>query len=437
MNMTPSDATSLNLLGLCFILTVGLLVLTLPRRFAFIPIIITTCYITYGQQLNILGFNFTALRLVILVAWIRLLARGEIRAIQLNSIDKVFIWWLVISLIANMLLWQSSEALVNNFGRIYNAVGLYFLFRVLIRDISEIENLIKISAIIILPLSLIMIFEKFSGTNIFSLFGGVDEISWVRSGSVRAQGPFRFAGLAGTVGAVLMPLYVALWFSERAKFYAFIGVAAATIITIASHSSGPLIAYCVGIVALIMWPFHDYMRMIRYSILFTLLSLHMIMKAPVWALIARLGGVTGGTAYHRAAIIDAAINHFNEWWLIGTRDTGHWLALSAQNFKFGHDSADITNNYVSEGINGGLVSMFLFIIIIILCFREIGISLRVNKDQPFSIRIIIWSLGVSLLVHVCSFMSVIYFDQTIGFWYLSLAMISALSISEQPLQHSE
>lgn len=422
---TGEEATNISLLGLCFILIMGFLVLFLPRRSVFIPFIITACYITSGQQVLIWGFHFYAIRIVILIAWIRLIVRGEIFALRLNSIDKVFIWWCVVGFIAAALLWQTSEALTYRFGVTYNAVGLYFLFRILIRDITDIENIINICAIIILPLSIFMILEKSSGRNVFSIFGGVPEISWIREGQVRAQGPFRYSGLAGTVGAVLMPLFVSLWFSDKAKFKSIVGVVASTIITAMSHSSGPLMSYLFGIVGLIMWPFRHSMRMIRFAIFFTLILLHIVMKAPVWSLIAKIGGLVGGDAYHRSAIISAAVDHFNEWWLIGTKFTGDWLpyALGAGPNQY---QADLTNQFVSEGVGGGLALMLLFIYIIILCFREIGISLRLNENQPFHARIILWTLGTSLFVHVVSFFSVSYFDQIIVFWYLLLAMISSL-----------
>lgn len=429
--MLPADTPHLTLLGLLFILMACLLVLVLPRRIASIPLILTACYITIGQQVVIFGFNFTALRLVILVGWIRLFARGELRALEFNLIDKVFLWWLVVGFIANTILWQSSEALVGRLGLTYNAAGLYFLFRCLVRDLSEIEALIKISAIIVLPLALIMAFEAFSGRNIFSIFGGVPAISDVRGGYVRAQGPFRFAGLAGAAVTALMPLFAALWFNARAKFSSVVGLVAATSITIACHSGGPLLSYCAGIVALIMWPFHKSMRTVRYIILFGLIALAAVIKAPIWFLIGRLSAIVGGTGYHRSAIIDAAVRHFDEWWLIGTKETGHWMPYFFAGAAYGFDRADMTNQYIAQGVNGGLATMILFIGIIVLCFREIGLSLRVNEDEPFSRQIMIWALGASLLVHVVSFFSVTYFDQTIVFWYLLLAMISSLGMKRQ------
>ncbi len=419
----------MNQLGIALITIIGILVLTLPRQMVFIPFLMAICYITFEQQLIIFNLNFTPIRILIFLAWIRVILRGEICEIKLNTIDKAVILWLVISFITYTLLWQTSEALIYQLGQTYNAGGLYFLFRILIRNIGESENLIKISAIIILPLSIMMIFELFSGRNIFSIFGGVAETSWIRGGSVRAQGPFLYAGLAGTFGAIMMPFYAALWFNDHAKVNAIFGFIAATIITIVSHSSGPLMAYCAGIVGLMIWPFHNRMRIIRYIILFTLILLHIVMKAPVWFVLARMGQLVGGDAFHRSALIDAAIKHFNEWWLFGTKDTTGWgLSLLQDGDRY---FADITNQFIRVGVNGGILSMILFIIIIIMCFRQIGISLRLNERQPFGMRIILWSLGVSLFVNVIAFFSVSYFDQIFIAWFMLLAMISSTCIQKQ------
>jgi hypothetical protein len=147
------------------------------------------------------------------------------------------------------------------------------------------------------------------------------------------------------------------------------------------------------------------------------------MKAPVWFLMARMGDIVGGGGWHRAAIIDQAIAHVGDWWLLGTSNTGDWMATT---LAFSPNSADITNQFVSEGLMGGLLTMILFIFVIVRCFRMIGLSLKSMEESPFAEQIIVWSLGASLLAHVMAFMSVSYFDQIIVFWYLLLAMISAI-----------
>jgi hypothetical protein len=249
-------------------------------------------------------------------------------------------------------------------------------------------------AVVVVPLAILMLVESRTGRNLFSILGA-REFTPIRDGKVRCQGPFAHSILAGTFGATLVPLFLALWFKGRnSKLLGIIGSAAATIVTITSTSSGPVISYLAGIVGLIMWPFRRRMRVIRWGLLFGVIVLHIIMKAPVWALIGRLSNITAGTGWHRVDLINAAIIHFDEWWLLGTKYTSHWLA---DTLKIDPNMIDITNQFIFEGVNEGLLKMILFITIIALCFREIGRALRVMEDQYFSIRIILWSMGASVL----------------------------------------
>jgi len=149
----------------------------------------------------------------------------------------------------------------------------------------------------------------------------------------------------------------------------------------------------------------------------------LIMKAPVWFLIARVGEITGGTAWHRAALIDAAISHISEWWFVGTSYTAHWMPYA---LAIDPTMADITNQYIAEGVNGGVVTMLIFIFIIVQSYKTIGKTIRLSNEISKKDRIIIWSLGCALFGHVVSFFSVSYFDQMVVFWYVLLAMIAAL-----------
>ncbi|MBP1741122.1 MAG: hypothetical protein H6Q48_3415, partial [Deltaproteobacteria bacterium] len=89
----------------------------------------------------------------------------------------------------------------------------------------------------------------------------------------------------------------------------------------------------------------------------------------------------------------------------------------------------ITNQYVWEGVNGGLITLLLFLLMIGLCFRAVGLTLQKAENHPFEVRILIWSLGASLVSHLMSFFSVSYFDQVVMFWYFLLASISSASES--------
>lgn len=419
--------TSLNVIGMIFVLIMGVLILVLPRRLAFIPIIITACYMTLGQQLLISVFHFSALRIIILFSLIRLFMRREIFTINLNTIDKAIIFWVISSFVIYNLHDQTTEAFINRLGFAYSAIGVYFSFRAYIRDLDDVKTAIISISIIIIPLAIEMLSEYITGRNIFSILGGVSEEVIFRDGRLRCQGPFRHPILAGSLGATLLPLLVALWFQEkRSKLLTAAGIISATIITITSASSGPLMVYCFSVFGLLMWRFRMYMRALRWGALFALISLHLVMKAPVWFLIARLANITGGTGWHRAFLIDQAISHFDQWWLLGMRDTAGWLPYA---LAINPTSTDVTNQYIAEGLSGGLLTMLLFIMIIILCFRTIGLSLKALEKSSFAENIMVWSLGASLFAHALNFISVSYFDQIIIFWYLSLAMISAVGDS--------
>ena len=165
------------------------------------------------------------------------------------------------------------------------------------------------------------------------------------------------------------------------------------------------------------------MRFFRWGLVLLLVALHIVMKAPVWFLIARIGDLIGGGGWHRAALIDAAIRHFNEWWLMGTTYTANWMATG---LAIDPNSSDITNQFISEGVNGGLISMCLFIWLVVKCFKITGETARNEEALSRSEQFMIWSLGCTLLAHVASFFSVSYFDQIIIFWYLLIAMSATL-----------
>ena len=221
-----------------------------------------------------------------------------------------------------------------------------------------------------------------------------------------------------------MPLMLGLFFKDKSgRLIAIIGIISATIITVASGSSGPLLAYLSAIVGFAMWPFRDNMRAIRWGIVFFIIALHIYMKDPVWFIIARIAEITGATGWYRSQLINQAIHYFGEWWLFGTKYTAHWMATV---LPINPNMADITNQYIWEGVSGGIVRLILFITIIALSFKTVGLSLKALENKPFAIKIMIWSVGVSLFAHVVSYISIVYFDQMVLFWFLLLSMISDL-----------
>lgn len=427
----PDAASGLTPIALTFTLLMGVLTLLLSRRFAVIPLIITACYMTVGERIVFLGLNFTILRIIILFGWLRIIARRDFTSIRINVIDKTIIWWVIFGLFIRLFNAPTFSDLIENSGYAYNAIGIYFFFRFYLTGLDDIITILKVTALLILPLAISMLVEKSTGRNIFSVFGGVPEVTMLRDGTLRCQGPFRHPIIAGTFGATLMPLMMGLFLKDKGfRLLAITGIISATIITVTSGSSGPAMAFLFGIIGFAMWPFRNNMRLIRWGILFTIIGLHIYMKDPVWFILERISDITGGGGWHRSQIINQAINYFGEWWLVGTKYTAHWMPYV---LPVNPNMVDITNQYIWEGVSGGIVRMVLFITIIALSFKKVGLYLKTLGDKPFVKKIMIWSIGVALLAHVVSYISIVYFDQMVMFWFLLLAMIAALPTTSEDI----
>jgi hypothetical protein len=281
----------------------------------------------------------------------------------------------------------------------------------------------------LVPLAISMLIEKSTGRNVFAVFGGVPAITQAREGSLRCQGAFRHPILAGTFGATLCPLFVGLWFQRGHKVPAVVGICSAMIVTLAASSSGALLAVISAVIGLVMWRIRNHMRVFRWIVILIIIALAIMMKAPVWYLIARMSEIVGGTGWHRSYLIDQAVHHFNEWWLVGSTFTAHW-APGGQVLVVDPNNMDITNQFVAEGLGGGLIKLGLFVALIVKGFKITGHWTHwMNRREPFPFpsRILVWACGVALMAHCMSFLSVTYFDQIVVIWYWLLAIFSMLS----------
>jgi hypothetical protein len=415
--MPPEQLAQMSLSGLLFTLTMAITLFVLPRRFALVPLALITCYVTFGQQIVVAGLHFTMLRLLVLVGVFRVVVRGDTRGFEWLKIDKILLAWVFSSVLAYTLLWGTTEAFINRLGLAYDSIGLYFIFRCLIRDFDDVRKLSKVFAFLLVPLAVSMCAEKMSGRNPFYVLGGVPEYTAIREGVLRCQGPFLHPILAGTFGAIWLPLSVGLWTQGKGyRFSAFLGIVSSTIITLLAGSSGPLGSYMAGWIGILVWPLRQKMRMVRWGIVAALVAVQASMDAPLWFIFAHVNIMSGSTGWHRSFLIDRTIANFFDWWLIGTKDTAAW----------GVWAGDITNQFILEGVRGGLVTMLLFIAIVVLAFSGLGVAMREVKDKSRRDHLLIWAIGSTVFAHIVSFFGVSYFDQNIVNWYLILGIIATV-----------
>ena len=168
---------------------------------------------------------------------------------------------------------------------------------------------------------------------------------------------------------------VGLWQQQAAKrdrWLAIIGTVFALIITVVSASSGPLMTFIAAIVGFCLWTIRNQMRWFRRGCVAAIIVLAANMKAPVWFIIARLSDLTGGGGYYRSELIDKFINHFSDGGSSEPRNMANWATAGivlGSNPKM----IDITNHYIAQGINGGLLKLVLFFAILVACFKIAGL----------------------------------------------------------------
>ncbi|MBZ5499121.1 MAG: hypothetical protein LAP85_22205 [Acidobacteriia bacterium] len=412
--------TTINLLTLVVLFVSALIILRVSRRLAVFPLVIAGSIVSLSQVVNVVGLHFTALRILILFAWIRIaLDYGHGRTNKLRSrltqVDTALLAFAICQALCFNMLYHQEAALIKSLGVLYDTLGLYFLFRIFLTNDLDNDRCINILAILSVFFAAFMTIEQITGHNLLSVFGGAPLDSTLREGRLRSQGSFAHPILAGVFGATLLPIFWNEWRQRTAqrKSAAF-GLIGCTVMTLTCASNGPPLAYLAGVVALGFWPLRSRMRSVRWILAGAIVSLQLVMKAPVWALIARVDFIGGSSGYHRYQLVDQFIRHISSWWLVGTTDTSSW----------GFFLFDTANEYIDVGVTGGIFTLVLFVWILVRAFGLLGTTRSVPTANITKQRRL-WAFGAALFSHAVAFMGVSYFDQTRILWFLLLAMISA------------
>ncbi len=407
-------------LGITLVLVATGLVLFGRPVIAALGVMFAVCYVTQAQAVEIAGFNFTAIRIVLLAGAARILLSGTLRGMQPSPVDKWLVGYAFASLIVAYLA-RGSEVVPFYMGVIYNVLLSYFVFRGFLKSWPDVIEFLSLLALLIAPMALSMLYESATGYNMFKNLGGIPASPVVREGGFRCQGAFRISITAGVFGATLVPIFAGLYLAGLHRTRAVAGIISGLVITFTSSSSGPVMAVVNGVVALGLWRFRTNMRNVRWVTVAGFFCLSLFMNAPPYYLFARLSDFIGGHGWHRARLIEQFINHFNDWWLAGTTETGDWMPTALHHGD--KLSADLTNKFVAVGVEGGLLPLVLFVGAFVACFKVIGRALRVARESSREQEVILWCLGCTLFAHVMTLTSVQYWDQMENAFYMLLALI--------------
>ena len=413
----------MNPLAILFFLLTAVTLWAVPRKYAPAPLLVGCCYMTIGQGIHLGPISLPIFRMLMAVGLLRVILKGEWIAGEFNKIDKLMIalagWLLFASFFHSG---KDGSGPVYILGLLFNLMLTYFLIRVWIQDLEGAAELVKIIAIMLIPLALVMIVEQMTAKNLFSVFGGVPENVLVREGKLRAQGPFRHPILAGTVGAVCVPLIVGIF--RHNKPIATFGIISGVVIVMTSASSGPIMSLLAGIFALAMWKYRHLTRLMLSAAAAAYCALLFIMNRPPYFLISKIDISGGSTGWHRAFLIQQTFKYLPEWWLFGTDRTRHWMPN--QGIGAFENHTDITNYYIAFGVMGGLAAMLLVIYLMIVAFRWVGAARMDLESEDSNRGFMVWAFGAGLFSHAATSVSVSYFDQSMMFFWINIAVISSV-----------
>ena len=395
----------------------GITTFVISKKHFLLPFILAACFVPADQRVIILDLDFTPLRILVLLGFLRIILLGEQLTFKWNSFDKLILTWAFCGTCIYLLQWADTRAMIYKSGVLFDIIGLYWLFRVNIKSWEDMRSAIKIFAVCSLILAVLVGWEWATGNNPFVRLGTVRTA--VRQGRYRCQASFPHSIMLGLFWATLIPFFIGFARQNKDKLLFWSAVGASIFIVAGTASSTPVLTLLIVLVLVYGYKWRQYTSAVSWGILALLMALHIIMKPPVWHLISRISVVGGSTGYHRYYLINEAVNHFSEWMLLGCRDTSHW----------GWGLADVTNQYILEGIRGGLITLVLFLIMIYTALRFL-LRLSLQK-QGHKQQYLAWCLFVAIFGHCVAFFGVSYFGQIMIWWYMTLAMVGILYKSKE------
>lgn len=436
------NETTLHPLGLAILLCAVAAQLIVSRRFALVPLLLIICLTGPAQRIALASLDLNFIRLMVLAGWIRVFARNELRPLKWNALDIVFIAWAICAAGIGTLQKGTVGSMIFWSGFLYDAFGIYFLVRMLVRDWRDVRSFGQAAALASIPMMFAFSYERMTGHNPFAIFGGVPAETTVRMGVPRCQGPFIHPILAGVFWTALMPLMGAIWVRGGAnRALAMAGVGSSVAIVFMCGSATPLLSAAAGALAAGMFLVRRWIRIVQVVGVAALAGLQLAMISPLWHLMARGNIVDGATGWYRYRLLQDFFLHFGDWWLLGTSDRSTW---------WNNGRWAITNEYVSQGLESGLLGLALFLLVIIVAFITVGRTWRHEDRHQVRLRVrgaetgaaqeadgrgrrervvLAWALGVLLCIQVVSFLSVTNFGQAIFVWFVPLGMIASLDPS--------
>ncbi len=419
---------------LTFALIACLLVITLRPSYAMAAYLAALLWYPSFLAVSVGTVDILVGRFAVAVLLLRCLLNDDIRGkFVWCRLDTVVALYMVVSVVTYFIMPTKSTMLIveNRGGHLMDTWCAYLSARLIITDRTRLISLIKCMSVLLVPLAVLGIVESTTGWQPFAPLRiyspwyreGAAFTSGVRFGFNRAVGPFSHSILFGGGFAMFLPLVYYLRHEKKDwRSFAYVLSGIALLGALSSMSSGPWVMVIVVIFCLAMEKRKAWVKPLFMFGVLSCFLVGVISNRSFYHVIADRANPLSGASWHRSRLIDLAIEHFDEWWMVGygDRDPGWGPSL-------GMDHTDVTNGYILAGVRYGILGLIGLCAVLAQAFRDIA-STHKRMAQP-AIKSLCWAFGSLLFAVAVTLMSVSFFGQLSTLFYCCLGMIGSLCSS--------
>lgn len=371
-----------------------------PVRALAVYLTVLMWYPTY-LPITLGTIDITASRIVVTVLLLKCLANRDLsNKFRWCPLDTWVVFYMLVCVIIpfiSSVTHTFMQSLENRGGFLFDSLFVYIVARLCLANRPAMIALIKWIALASIPLALLGIIETTTGWQPFFPLHllspwGIRGVSMSRFGLYRAIGPFPQPILFGSFFVMLLPLVYCLRnVSDYPRILAYLLTGIVIAGALSSMSGGPWLLIGVAIFCMVMERFKHWIKLALIGFMICCIFVEFASNRHFHHVFLTRINPLGGAAYHRARLIDSAIQTFDEWWLVGYRglDPG-WLPISAITFT------DVTNMYLVNGVRYGILGIIAFCGMLICGMREM-VRLHNSSNDP-ALRSWAWTLGSVLLI---------------------------------------
>ncbi len=406
------------------------LVCLLPPVYALAAMIVSLLYYPTYLVVQLGVFDISVLRIVVSFFLFRCLLSSRQRArFRWNVLDTLVcvnmaIWFIIPLLFYG---WPTSKVLEHRSGLMMDTLFVYFVCRFCLWDPDGLSRFVKVLPYLLLPLALLGLFESITGNQPYAVL--MKYCPWEnpgtgvwapRMGLMRAVGSAGHPIMFGILFVMFIPLFRSLkelYPGNIGRHWFCLGILLAGCFS--SMSSGPWMMAVLVLFFFFLEKKKVWIKPLIGLFIFAILFVAILSNRPFYHVFFSYLNPVGGTAWHRAKLMELTIHHFPEWVLYGYggRDPGWGPELGAR-------WTDITNHFISIAVEYGFIGLLAFIGLFVCSIRRLR-KVYGSVRSRF-VQTLCWSYESLLVMLLLTLNSCTLFDQTRTLLFFQFGIIGSI-----------